>query len=175
MSATGKHFPGHGGVCEDSHLEIPVDTRSLDALLAHDIQPFAQLIDELAGIMPAHIVYSEVDPKPAGFSAFWLQEILRARLGFDGVIFSDDLSMKGADGIGSYADKARSALEAGCNMVLVCNNRAGALEVIEALHDGGIQPSKDLSQMRAQRSWSWKELEASERRSQIKQLLGELV
>ncbi len=133
MAATGKHFPGHGSVAEDSHVAIPVDRRSMEAVESYDLIPFVALVDQLQGIMPAHVIYERVAPDPAGFSAFWLQEILRRRLGFAGMIFSDDLSMEGATVLGSFADRARGALHAGCDMVLVCNNRAGALDVLAAL------------------------------------------
>ena len=136
MVSVGKHFPGHGGVVADSHLALPVDERALDALLAGDLRPFARLIDSgLEGVMPAHVVYASCDVKPAGFSRFWLHEVLRGKLNFQGVIFSDDLSMAAAQQAGCYADRAQSALEAGCDMVLVCNNPGGAQEVLEALKD----------------------------------------
>jgi beta-N-acetylhexosaminidase len=134
MAAVGKHFPGHGGVPEDSHEELPVDGRSLADIEMEDLVPFACLISHgLEAVMPAHVVYSRVDPDPAGFSTFWLRRILRERLGFQGVIFSDDLSMAAAAVAGSFADRAKSALEAGCDVLLVCNNRPAALEVIESL------------------------------------------
>ncbi|CAK0748033.1 beta-N-acetylhexosaminidase [Gammaproteobacteria bacterium] len=145
MAATGKHFPGHGAVVADSHLALPVDNRSLDEIVTEDLYPFRTLIAHgLSGIMPAHVVYSRVDTAPAGFSRFWLQEILRDQLGFQGIIFSDDLSMAGAEGVGGYGARAYAALEAGCDMVLVCNCREGALEVLRALesHD---QPFTHLS------------------------------
>ena len=132
MAATGKHFPGHGGVKEDSHIAHPVDSRSLEDLLLADILPFERLIHAgLAGIMPAHVVYEKVDPKPAGYSQRWLQEILRKRLGFQGVIFSDDLSMIAADCGDGYIQRARSALQAGCDMVLVCNQPQAVAELLE--------------------------------------------
>lgn len=135
MPSVGKHYPGHGGVSEDSHHELPVDGRSLEEIWNRDIRPFHHLIDNaLEGIMPAHVIYRQVDDKPAGFSRRWL-DLLREDLGFQGVIFSDDLSMAAAHVAGSYADRARSALEAGCDMILVCNNPAGADEVLEALGD----------------------------------------
>lgn len=134
MSATGKHFPGHGGVATDSHLALPVDERDLDTLTAKDLIPFKTLIDEgLEAVMPAHVVYQNIDPNPAGFSPFWIRQILRKELGFSGVVFSDDLSMAGAAFAGGFPDRARLAQEAGCDMLLVCNNPAAAEEVLDSL------------------------------------------
>jgi len=134
MAAVGKHFPGHGGVAEDSHLALPVDRRRLDDIENRDLQPFRTLIEfGLEGIMPAHVIYAEIDERPAGFSPFWIQEVLRRRLGFDGVVFSDDLSMAGAAFAGNHVDRARLALEAGCDMVLVCNMPDAAGDVLESL------------------------------------------
>ena len=159
MAATGKHFPGHGGVTADSHLEIPYDSRSLEQLQDRDLLPFKALSHKLQGIMPAHIVFPEVDDKAVGFSSYWLQNILRQELAFDGVIFSDDLSMKGADQMGSYTDKADAALRAGCDMVLVCNNRQGALEVLDFLQASTeLVSSHHLPVMKAQAQWQWAEL-----------------
>jgi len=159
MAATGKHFPGHGGVTADSHLEIPYDARSLAELQSRDLVPFKALSPKLQGIMPAHIVFPEVDSKAVGFSSYWLQNILRNELAFEGVIFSDDLSMKGADQLGTYAEKAEAALSAGCDMVLVCNNRQGALEVLEFLQTRvEAYSSPRLPIMKAQKQWQWAEL-----------------
>ena len=134
MAAVGKHFPGHGAVEVDSHLGLPVDNRYFEDMLQADILPFAQLCQkELAGIMPAHIVYEQNDELPAGFSRFWLQEILRERLGFQGAILSDDLSMEGAAIVGGPLERAEAALEAGCDMVLVCNNPGSVIEVVDGL------------------------------------------
>ncbi|MEE7625464.1 beta-N-acetylhexosaminidase [Methylobacter sp. Wu8] len=134
MAATGKHFPGHGAVALDSHLTLPVDERDLDAIRAKDLLPFKQLIAEgLEGIMPAHVVYPRIDPNPAGFSPFWIQQILRKELNFNGTVFSDDLSMEGAASVGDFPERARLAQLAGCDMILVCNNPAAAEQVLDAL------------------------------------------
>jgi beta-N-acetylhexosaminidase len=134
MAAIGKHFPGHGGIAEDSHTDLPVDSRSLDLLWEEDIVPFRRLIDNgIEGVMPAHVIYDQVDRQPAGFSAFWLKEVLRRRLGFQGVIFSDDLSMAAAGVVGGPVERAVAAIEAGCDVALVCNDRDAAGRVLEAL------------------------------------------
>ncbi|WP_299593037.1 beta-N-acetylhexosaminidase [uncultured Microbulbifer sp.] len=168
MATTGKHFPGHGQVLEDSHEELPVDQRELVDVLASDAKPFEECIaaGELDAVMPAHIRFAKVDENPVGFSRFWLQEILRKRLGFDGVIFSDDLTMEGAGAAGGYAERIRAAMMAGCDMGIVCNNRQGALEVLDALE--GFEPdplsSQRLERMRGQSGIdNWGALEANPR------------
>lgn len=136
MAAVGKHFPGHGSVEADSHLALPLDERPFEAI-REDMRPFERMIKHgLDAIMPAHVVYAQVDPAPAGFSPFWNKEILRHQFGFDGVIFSDDLNMAAAVVAGSFVDRAHVALEAGCDMVLVCNNPNGAVEILDGM--GGI-------------------------------------
>jgi beta-N-acetylhexosaminidase len=134
MAATGKHFPGHGAVAVDSHLALPIDERDFETIKTKDLQPFKKLIEEgLEAVMPAHVVYKTVDSNPAGFSPFWIRQILRKELGFNGVVFSDDLSMEGAAFAGGYAERARMAQAAGCDMLLICNNPSAAESVLEAL------------------------------------------
>jgi beta-N-acetylhexosaminidase len=136
----GKHFPGHGFVKADSHTDIPVDTRSLKAILADDAAPYGWLSTSLTSLMPAHVVYPKVDARPAGFSRKWLQDILRGQLGFVGAIFSDDLSMEGARQIEgrtvSYTEAAIVALQAGCDLVLLCNQSVGDGKPVDELLEG---------------------------------------
>lgn len=150
MAATGKHFPGHGWAEADSHVAIPVDERSLDDIRANDLQPFARLSKQLAAVMPAHVIYPQVDEQPAGFSRRWLQDILRGELQFDGVIFSDDLSMAGAHVVGDAANRIEAALGAGCDMGLVCNDRAAAELALSALQRLQVTPPSGLGRMRGQ-------------------------
>jgi len=162
MAATGKHFPGHGAVAADSHLTLPEDQRDFSEIAQRDLLPFNALIKQgMAAVMPAHVVYSAVDMLPAGFSAVWLQQILRQQSGFDGVIFSDDLSMEGASLVGDFKDRADAALSAGCDMVLVCNRPQAAEQVLEHLP---IQANPDrqrrLEKMRGQAKYSRQKLAA---------------
>lgn len=134
MASVGKHFPGHGGVEADSHHALPVDHRRFEDLEMDDLRPFERMIHYgMEAIMPAHVIYERMDSQLAGFSPFWLKQILRKRLGFQGVIFSDDLSMAAAGEAGDYIERTQAALNAGCDMVLVCNNRAGAKAVLDSL------------------------------------------
>ncbi|MET0065452.1 MAG: beta-N-acetylhexosaminidase [Candidatus Thiodiazotropha sp.] len=138
MAVVGKHFPGHGGVTEDSHLSLPVDQRRFEDLEMDDLRPFEHMIRSgMEAIMPAHVIYAGIDPQLAGFSHFWLHNVLRKQLAFQGVIFSDDLNMAAAQEGGDYGGRAKLALEAGCDMVLICNNRPAARQVLDRLeqHD----------------------------------------
>ncbi len=159
MANCGKHFPGHGFVRADSHTEIPVDRRSLKAILADDAAPFGWLNTTLDSVMPAHVIYPKVDVRPAGFSSRWLNDILRHRLGFGGAIFSDDLSMAGARQIEgrevSHTEAAVAALDAGCDLVLLCNQSLDGGAAVDALLDGLAE---------AQLKGGWLPREASEER-----------
>jgi beta-N-acetylhexosaminidase len=169
MQAVGKHFPGHGGVVEDSHVAMPVDHRELDTLLENDIAPFQYMIEnKLAAIMPAHVIYDKVDEKPAGYSEFWIENILRQRLGFQGVVFSDDLSMEAACVAGGYGERAAAALAAGCDMALVCNHLDGAIEAAEFIK-GYNEPVSQLRlvRMHGEQDISWVELKQNERWQRI--------
>ncbi len=134
MPSCGKHFPGHGFVTADSHIDIPIDERAFKDIWLQDIVPYMLIISKLDSIMPAHVIYKQVDTQPAGFSAFWLQDVLRMRLGFEGIIFSDDLAMEGASVAGNVVQGANAALTAGCDMVLICNRPHMADELLENLN-----------------------------------------
>ncbi len=162
MAACGKHFPGHGAVAADSHLDIPVDNRSLAQILAADAAPYAWLGDlGMPAVMPAHVIYPEVAPEPAGFSRRWIGDILRGHLRYDGMVFSDDLTMQGASVAGDIYDRANAALRAGCDMVLVCNRPDLADQLLGAMH--GFQINQQAVQrllrlMPARPAADWQEL-----------------
>lgn len=146
MNGVAKHFPGHGHVAADSHHEVPVDERTFEAIEAADLVPFRRLIEAgLGGVMPAHVIYPKVDDRPAGFSTVWLRQVLRGRLGFDGVIFSDDLGMEGASVAGGVVERARAALGAGCDMVLLCNSPQAVDDLLDSL--GYAMPAVSLARL----------------------------
>lgn len=159
MANCGKHFPGHGFVRADSHLDMPVDRRSLKVILAQDAAPYGWLNSTLCSVMPAHVIYPKVDARPAGFSSKWLNDILRGQLGFGGAIFTDDLSMAGARWLDgqpvSYTGAAVAALNAGCDMVLLCNQSPDGGRAVDELIDGVTE---------AQLKGDWQPLEASAER-----------
>ncbi|TAK45403.1 MAG: beta-N-acetylhexosaminidase [Betaproteobacteria bacterium] len=149
MQAVGKHFPGHGFAALDSHVALPRDGRALAEILRKDVAPYRPAIAAgLGGVMPAHVVYTQADPEPAGYSAYWLQQVLRGRLGFDGLIFSDDLSMEGASIAGGVAARARAALAAGCDMALLCKDPEGQGQLLESLGSTPLAVAARAERMR---------------------------
>lgn len=177
MSATGKHFPGHGSVALDSHVANPVDERSLDQVSEDDMQPFAGMIQAgISAIMAAHIVFPRVDKMPVGYSPYWLQEILRKQLGFKGVIFSDDLSMEGANISENYTDRVRVAREAGCDFVMPCNNREAVLQVLdELLADNHMVDKEKYSSLQADFSGAKQRFEENPRWIKTRDALGRVM
>ena len=149
MAAVGKHFPGHGFASADSHTAVPTDERSTKEIFRKDILPYEVAIRAgLAGVMPAHVIYTQADSEPAGYSRYWLQEVLRGKLGFDGLVFSDDLSMEGAGVAGGPPERAKAALGAGCDMVLLCNDPDALDALLESLKDVPLARADRLERMR---------------------------
>lgn len=148
MANTGKHFPGHGSVKADSHIAAAIDLRHYDEIYQNDMQSFIQLQPQLDALMPAHVIYQNVDPNPAGFSAYWIQKVLRKELNYDGVLFSDDLTMQAACVAGGADARIRAALAAGCDMGLVCNQREAACLALEAIQDLPFPNQERLERMR---------------------------
>ena len=170
MKSTGKHFPGHGGIFEDSHLELAEDHRELEELFAVDIKPYLELSNKLDAIMCAHILFPKIDKYIPSYSRYWLKDILRENIKYEGLIFSDDLSMFGAGDL-SFANKALKSIEAGCDMILVCNNRSEAINVIEAFENNDIDLSTKIYKMRKTSNTNWNDLSKSNKRSIIKEKL----
>ena len=170
MSSTGKHFPGHGGIYEDSHTEHVEDLRLMKDLQDKDIKIYEELSKKLDAVMCAHVLFPKINRDLPSYSSFWLKETLKDNLKFEGLIFSDDLSMFGA-GDESFSDKAINSLEAGCDMILVCNNRNEVINVINALDQNNVSLSSKMSKMTKKLKVDWDNLIKSTRREAIKEKL----
>ncbi len=178
MANCGKHFPGHGWAEADSHVAIPVDERSLKQILNDDAKPYEWLDLSLAAVMPAHVIYPKVDQNPAGFSKIWLHSILRQELGFEGVIFSDDLSMEGASVAGSVVKGAEMALDAGCDAVLICNRPDLADQLLSKLKVTKVKRAESITRlnrlMLTAAASSWEVLQSESEYQHAKGLLQQL-
>lgn len=154
MASTGKHFPGHGSVKADSHIALPIDKRTATEIFSNDMEPFIELINagQLDAIMPSHVVYSQCDDLPCGFSEYWLQKVLRQQLGFKGVIISDDISMHGASFVGDHLSRAKSAMTAGCDLILACNNAPAAMAILDGLSLPNTSNEKLISSLLARKN-----------------------
>ncbi|NKB31821.1 MAG: beta-N-acetylhexosaminidase [Pseudomonadales bacterium] len=175
MKCTGKHFPGHGTVEADSHDELPCDDRSREELLENDYRVFAELASSLDGLMPAHVKYPAIDSQCAGYSKIWVQEKIRDEMNFDGVVFSDDLSMAAAHSAGAAVDRARLAIEAGCDMILVCNDRQSAIEVADWIEQEEIPANNRIAQMRAEPAAEIANLYAEAKWQEAKEIVESLI
>ena len=172
MPAVGKHFPGHGFAAADSHVALPRDERAVAEILKKDVAPYRAAIGAgLAGIMPAHVIYAQADAEPAGYSAYWLKEVLRGALGFSGLIFSDDLSMEGASTAGGVPERARAALGAGCDLVLLCGDPEGQDRLLDAL---GKTPPADAGRLERMRRRSGRDFRKSVAYREALQVLAAL-
>ena len=175
MACVGKHFPGHGSISEDSHLEKPIDRRALNEIEKKDLIPFKELINNLDGIMTAHILFPEVDERITTFSKIWIKQILKEQMKFEGMIFSDDLSMEGTNEFKSFYDKTKNAIISGCEMVLICNNREGAKDALKYFEENNIEASEKTFSMLMANDVSWKDLEKNKIRSKISNELKKLI
>jgi len=173
MKSTGKHFPGHGGVLGDSHIELPIDDRSLYELHMNDMLPYRDLGNKLHAVMCAHIVYSKIDDEIPSFSERWLKDILRDDLDYKGLVFSDDLTMSGA-GDDLCWKKVEKSLKAGCDMTLICNDRKGAKESIDYMNYTGVEGSEEISILKSNKKLEWHEIEISSRAKEIKRTIKEI-
>ena len=175
MASTGKHFPGHGRIEEDSHLVTPIDNRSLSDLESNDLIPYRELVEVLDGIMTAHITFPKIDASVVSFSSEWIQTVLRENLNFQGMVFSDDLTMKGADTAGNYTNKAKLSVNAGCDMILICNDRDGAKEILKFFEENNIPKSEKVYSMLMSNDVSWKDLEKTTLRDEIRTEIDNLI
>ncbi len=173
MKSTGKHFPGHGGVYEDSHLQLPIDNRPIEDLIASDIKPYIELKDKLDIVMCGHILFPEIDGNIPSFSSAWIQDILKMELNYNGLVISDDLSMKGAEGE-NFSIKTRDSFQAGCDMAIICNNRDEVKKVLSFLDDIKIEPISNISRMKKIKEVDWDNLQSNKRALNIKDKLNNI-
>ena len=173
MRSTGKHFPGHGGVYEDSHLQLPIDNRSMEDLISSDIKPYMELKDKLDIIMCGHILFPEIDSNIPSFSSAWIQDILKKELNYQGLVISDDLSMEGAAGE-NFSFKTRDSFQAGCDMAIICNNRDEVKKVLSFMDDIKIEPISNISLMKKTKDVDWDNLQSSQRALNIKDKLNNI-
>ena len=173
MKSTGKHFPGHGGVYEDSHLHLPIDNRSKEDLITSDIKPYIELKDKLDIVMCGHILFPEIDTNIPSFSSAWIKDILKKELNYQGLIISDDLSMEGAKGE-NCSIKTIDSFQAGCDMVIICNNRDEVKKVLSFLDDIKIEPISNISKMKKTKDVSWDNLQSNQRALNIKDKLNNI-
>jgi len=170
MRSTAKHFPGHGGVIEDSHISLPEDIRSLDDLFNSDLKPYLELVNKIDAVMCAHVLFSNIDKFIPSYSSLWIDEILKNQIGFDGIVFSDDLTMVGA-GNDDICEKAYNSVLAGCDMALICNNREGAINAINHFEEMGVEQSHKILRMKKTKPVDWNDLAISERALSVKKHL----
>tara|TARA_B100000609_G_scaffold127880_1_gene101865 strand:+ start:324 stop:1331 length:1008 start_codon:yes stop_codon:yes gene_type:complete len=170
MCSTAKHFPGHGGVIEDSHTFLPEDIRSIDDLFSSDLKPYLELVNKIDAVMCAHVLFSNIDKFIPSYSRLWINEILKEQIGFDGIVFSDDLTMVGA-GDENFCEKAHNAVLAGCDMALICNNREGAINAINHFEEMGVTQSNRIFRMKKTKHVNWNDLAMSERALSVKKHL----
>lgn len=177
MASTGKHFPGHGSVKADSHVALPIDKRSADEIFELDIKPFTALIDSqhLDAIMPSHVVYEQCDALPSGFSPYWLQKVLKEQLAYKGAIFSDDLSMHGASFAGDHLSRANSAITAGCDFILACNDSAAAMQILDGLELPSLRSETLINQLLAKPNTQLNRQQMLQLWTEKKQLIEEFV
>ena len=170
MRSTAKHFPGHGGVIEDSHISLPEDIRSLDDLFNSDLKPYLELVNKIDAVMCAHVLFSNIDKFIPSYSRLWIDEILKNQIGFDGIVFSDDLTMIGA-GNDDFFEKAYNSVLAGCDMTLICNNRQEAINAINHFEEMGVEQSNKILRMKKTKHIDWNDLAISERALSVKKHL----
>ena len=173
MKSTGKHFPGHGNVKEDSHDHLPTDKRKLHEIMNSDIKPYIELKDKLDAIMCAHILFPEVDDSIPSFSYKWINDILKNKINFEGLVFTDDLSMVGSGDL-SIKEKINNSLNAGCDMAIICKKRSEIKEAINFLDDAEVQPTSNISRLKSTKKISWSELTIDDRAIQTKEILNNM-